>query len=187
MAVERVSNPLSWTAVLSPTECFVYNQRFLVYKWYDSNELGSTRLGSHTCRLFIRHSFNHVHMDSWNLFNLIVHSSFFYTNHNITVKKFNGRSILWCHYSIHTEGQQLIHIYMLSLKLLTYKPQITVYMLAQKLQFTCYPQNYNLHVSPELQFTCYHTNYSLYMWPPKLQFTYEPQNYSLHVSIITEI
>lgn len=72
---------------------------------------------------------------------------------------------------------------MLSLKLLTYKPQITVYMLAQKLQFTCYPQNYNLHVSPELQFTCYHTNYSLYMWPPKLQFTCEPQNYSLHVSI----
>lgn len=38
-------------------------------------------------------------------------------------------------------------------------------MLAQKLQFTCYPQNYNLHVSPELQFTCDPPNYSLHVSP----------------------
>lgn len=76
---------------------------------------------------------------------------------------------------------------MLSLKLLTYKPQITVYMLAQKLQFTCYPQNYNLHVSPELHLHVI-TQITVYTCdPPKLQFTCEPQNYSLHVSIITEI
>lgn len=85
---------------------------------------------------------------------------------------------------------------MLSLKLLTYKHQITVYMLAQKLQFTCYPQNYNLHVSPELQFTCYHTNYSLYMWPPqitvymwapKLQFTCKYHNGNISPKITLDL
>lgn len=76
---------------------------------------------------------------------------------------------------------------MLSLKLLTYKPQITVYMLAQKLQFTCYPQNYSLHVSPELQFTCYHPNYSLYMWPPKLQFTCKYHNGNISPKITLDL
>lgn len=78
-------------------------------------------------------------------------------------------------------------MYMLSLKLLTYKPQITVYMLAPKLQFTCYPQNNNLHVSPELQFTCYHPNYILYMWPPKLQFTCKYHNGNISPKITLDL
>lgn len=60
-------------------------------------------------------------------------------------------------------------------------------MLAQKLQFTCYPQNNNLHVSPELQFTCYHPNYSLYMWPPKLQFTCEYHNGNISPKITLDL
>lgn len=111
----------------------------------------------------------------------------------------SGRSIFRCHYFIHTENQQLIHMYRLSLKFLTCKPQITVYMLAPKLQFTCKPQIYSLHtspkitiykLSPKLQFTC-KPQITVYMLSPKLQFihvtpkitvyTCDPLNYSLHM------